>query len=213
MALLSGLLLALLLLSSEAAAAVEAEAAAASNNGTDALVATLSAAAWDSVTLDCPAAAEHSSSDGVSSQVLWVIPGNRLLFMGGSRSENEGFNGTLNGTSPATDAPWVDDQCESEAAFLTVSETDGHLNVAQNGSLIIRDFGWADRGSYKCLVPAGDGDGIVDEPEEGGQVEVELQATYREHVYYFSLLYGAVSASGLLLLTLLFKLVYWLLET
>ncbi len=77
-----------------------------------------------------------------------------------------------------------------------------------DGSLSIQDFGWVDRGQYTCLV-ASQGGGLAGNATES----LELDPDYRTEVYHFSLVYGFSTAAGFLLITLLAKLIYYLLET
>ncbi len=96
----------------------------------------------------------------------------------------------------------------SSCPDLTYSALESRLSLTPSGSLLVRDLGWRDRGAYRCYFG-----GPEDDVPSLGRVEVTLDVSYRQYIYYFSLIYGAVSAVGLLLLTLLYKLVYWLLET
>ncbi len=147
----------------------------------------LLAEVWDEVVLDCPSAELASGQSA-----LWATPKNRLLVPSGFSLSSSSSDG---------------DHCVSPDALLSPEEA-GHVRVRENGSLVVGDFGWGDRGRYRCLLHSPDGD-----IDLAGEVEVHLRAEYRQHIYYFSLMYGGVAAGGVLLLTLLYKLVYWLLET
>ena len=81
------------------------------------------------------------------------------------------------------------------------------LQVIDNGSLVVRDFGWSDRGRYECLA-SDSRSGLY---ARSNQV-VFLDGEYRQDLYNVSLVYGFATAGGFLLLTLLFKLVHFLLH-
>ena len=80
------------------------------------------------------------------------------------------------------------------------------LEMAENGSLIINYFGWSDRGHYECVSYS---DLVV---FQSTAVNIVLDQTYRENLYYVSLIYGFATAGGFLLLTLLLKLIFYLLH-
>ena len=66
-----------------------------------------------------------------------------------------------------------------------------HFTILANGSLVIDQFGWRDRGEYACYVDNGAG-------AELARVELSLDHRYRSIVYYWSLVYGFVTAFGFL---------------
>ena len=78
-----------------------------------------------------------------------------------------------------------------------------HVYLDEKRNLVIRHFGWGDRGNYTCQT--GHNEEVV--------TRLHLDQGYRNYVYYLSLIYGFAVAGAFLLLTLLFKLVYYLLET
>ena len=79
------------------------------------------------------------------------------------------------------------------------------LIVLSNGSLYIEELGWSERGKYECL--SYDGLGRF----QSTFVEIQLVDEFRTSFYYLSLLWAVVAAGGFLLLTLLFKLIHFLL--
>ena len=84
-------------------------------------------------------------------------------------------------------------------AFSTYEKT----QILENGTLVINDFGWLDRGLYECLA--------YDELGRFKSVftNVLLEPQYRTNLYYLSLIWGLCTAAGFLLLTLFFKLVHF----
>ena len=75
-----------------------------------------------------------------------------------------------------------------------------------NGSLLIDDIGWSERGQYECL--AYDDLGRF----QSTFMNVTLEMDFRHNLYYLSLVYAVTTAGGFLLLTLLFKLIHFLLH-
>ena len=67
----------------------------------------------------------------------------------------------------------------------------GHLSVLGNGSLVIEEFGWRDRGEYSCYV-----DNMLGNDTQS--VQLELEPRYRHVIYMWSLLYGLVTAVSFL---------------
>ena len=120
----------------------------------------------------------------------------------------------------------------------------GRIRVLpHNGSLLIQDLGWNDRGSYRCfgwnelkeitkimsktkirktetsLHTESKNQHIsrhsrAETVEFGGSTSIKLtiDGEYRHRLYQLSLLYGFATAGGFLLITLLAKLVYFLLH-
>ncbi len=207
----------LLLFSNSRTVLGQGEAAAALLNNGSVVVANassiptvnVSATVWDMVTLHCPSSTNDVGEDD-DPEVIWVTPDQQMLLSSPSAllSSNLRCNSSddLKSTS-SSPSPWQPQLSVHDAS-------DPRLWLSPNGSLTVEDFGWSDRGSYRCVVLAQTGDDDVGDADNGvGQVDVTLDVDYRKHIYYFSLLYGAVSATGFLLLTLLCRLVYWLLET
>ena len=79
--------------------------------------------------------------------------------------------------------------------------------VLSNGSLYIDELGWSERGKYECL--SYDGLGRF----QSTFVEIQLVDDFRTSLYYLSLIYAVATAGGFLLLTLLFKMIHFLLFT
>jgi len=80
----------------------------------------------------------------------------------------------------------------------------GHLTILSNGSLMIDQFGWRDRGEYICYVDNLVGNASV-------SFTLELKAGYRDILYYWSILFGFVTAVCFLMVTLAGKLLHHLL--
>merc|ERR1719412_88147 len=57
------------------------------------------------------------------------------------------------------------------------SKWEEHFTILANGSLVIDQFGWRDRGEYACYVDNGAG-------AELARVELSLDHRYRSIVYY-----------------------------
>ena len=68
------------------------------------------------------------------------------------------------------------------------------------------DFGWADRGFYECFVSTG--------KNQAGyaKMNLTLDHVYRNGIYNLSLIWGFAFAGAFLLLTLLLKLIHFLLH-
>jgi hypothetical protein len=147
---------------------------------------------WSTVTLTCPLAANGGN-------VTWLSPSGLAL-------TSAGPVGSLP-CPPARPEPDVSD------APLDVEER--RLRVAANHTLTISDFAWTDRGRYTCWTTPTDSDDELESDRNVtvATVEVRLDPAYRRHIYYISLIVGGATALGLLLLALLFKLVYYLLNT
>ena len=123
---------------------------------------------------------------------------------------------------------------------------EGRVKVLpQNGSLLIQNLGWSDRGKYRCyawnnmeqLSHASDETSITNHfPEVADRMENEMvrnqsnssqpatrihggnsitlliDTEYRHRLYRLSLIYVFATAGGFLLITLLAKLIYFLLH-
>lgn len=175
---------------------------------------------WHDQWVECP------GYDPEVHQLVWVTPDQRLLapdLADPPRLDAPGPGAVPPAASFAVSdnssaLPVVSDSSCMPTDQLPTVEAGGHLAVARNGSLLVQDFGWRDRGRYRCLLRErdrgdGGGDGGEDDFRQAGHLDVGLQVEYREHIYYFSLMYGGIAAAGMLILTLLGKLIYWLLET
>ena len=97
-------------------------------------------------------------------------------------------------------------------------ETGNHVGLAENGSLKLIGLGWRDQGTYRCLWQdpwplEDDNDGQATNMSEYRVAILIDGIDQRRHTYHISLIYGFATAGGFLLLTLLSKLVYFLLET
>ena len=121
----------------------------------------------------------------------------------------------------------------------------GRIRVLpHNGSLLVQDLGWNDRGSYRCFrwnelkeitktmsktktrkTKTSNSSESENQPisshsssetlvEFGGSTRIKLSidGEYRHKLYQLSLLYGFATAGGFLLITLLAKLIYFLLH-
>ena len=157
--------------------------------------------AWSAVVLDCPFSTPGRGAPEAAAELTfaWITPNHHLVFY------DPASNLTSNLTPEQSEV--IFEECVPETAFVVTE--DDHLEVLSNGSLFIDFFGWGDRGYYQCLV--------LDRADNSSRVSrpfyVSLEHEFRNHVYYFSTLYAVTAAVGFLLLTLLYKLVYFLLET
>ena len=121
----------------------------------------------------------------------------------------------------------------------------GRIRVLpHNGSLLVQDLGWNDRGSYRCFrwnelkeirktmsktkirkTKISNSSESENQPifrhsnaetlvQFGGSTRIKLSidGEYRHTLYQLSLLYGFATAGGFLLITLLAKLIYFLLH-
>lgn len=80
----------------------------------------------------------------------------------------------------------------------------GHLTILSNGSLYIDKFGWRDRGDYTCYVDNRFGNA-------SNSVSLDLEFDYRNVLYYWSILFGFITAFAFLALTLTGKLLHHIL--
>ena len=93
--------------------------------------------------------------------------------------------------------PETSEQCRvQEEQTLSPSSRDytsweGHFTVLSNGSLLIDQFGWRDRGQYQCYV-----DNLL--ANSSLTQEIKLDHQYRQVIYLWSLLYGLVTAVSFL---------------
>ena len=168
------------------------------------------------MTLTCApyTAALSSAAPSSSVDVVWITPMNQVIIGTGSKDIG-GLNQTLLTGSSRDDLSLS--PCVSETAVLVIT-ADDHVGLASDNSsssfsssLVVREMGWGDRGRYECTVFV---DGVRLEGEAGvAAYEVDVDPTFRWHIYYFSLVYGVATAAGFLLITLLYKLVSYLLET
>lgn len=161
--------------------------------------------AWSAVVLDCPIHADLDAHvDGLATEddlisYAWITPNHHLVFYDPASNE------TSNLTPEESEV--IFEECVPETAFVVTD--DDHLEVLANGSLRIDFIGWGDRGYYQCLALNRADNSSRTSP----RFYVSLQHHFRNHVYYFSTMYAVTAAVGFLLLTLLFKLVYFTLET
>ena len=143
--------------------------------------------------------------------IYWVTPTNQVVVQG---------DRVVNST--------VYESCITRRGSLYISDPQHYQVLEGNGSLSIDAFGWADRGIYECLVldqtadygPEANSSSsrwprqtAYNETSGSLKTYLSLEYNYRYHVYYWSLLCGVCTATGFLLLTLLCKLVYFILET
>eukprot|EP00090_Calanus_glacialis_P009761 TRINITY_DN18168_c0_g1_i1.p1 TRINITY_DN18168_c0_g1~~TRINITY_DN18168_c0_g1_i1.p1 ORF type:complete len:868 (+),score=159.25 TRINITY_DN18168_c0_g1_i1:67-2670(+) len=135
------------------------------------------------VLLDCPSIGFPNPT------VLWLTPRYELL-----RFKPD----------PEEDCVPVEDEIILSDSITDYSRWENHFTVLPNGSLLIDQFGWRDRGLYKCYVDNNFGNDSL-------SVELTLNYHYRNVVYYWSLVYGFSTALGFLAITLLGKLVHYLL--
>ena len=134
------------------------------------------------LTLDCPVTGSPTPT------LLWLSPRLELLRLrpeepGCSKEEEE----LILGKDLAAYSRWP-----------------GHLSILPNGSLLIDQFGWRDRGEYICYVDNRVGNASA-------SFTLELKAGYRDILYYWSILFGFVTAVCFLLVTLAGKLLHHLL--
>lgn len=135
------------------------------------------------VMLDCPFVGSPSPS------VLWLTPRYELLRFKPDLEES---------------CVPVEDEILLSDTIKDYSRWEDHFTVLPNGSLLIDQFGWRDRGPYQCYVDNNFGN-------ESISVNISLNFHYRNVIYYWSLVYGFSTAAGFLALTLLGKLVHYLL--
>jgi len=135
------------------------------------------------VLLDCPSTGYPTPS------VLWLTPRYELL-----RFKPD----------PVESCVPVEDEIILSDTIRDYSRWEDHFRVLLNGSLLIDQFGWRDRGPYQCYVDNNFGN-------DSAVVHLSLDHQYRNVVYYWSLVYGFSTAAGFLALTLLGKLVHYLL--
>jgi len=135
------------------------------------------------VTLDCPSTGFPTPS------VLWLTPRYELL-----RFKPD----------PEESCVPVEDEIILSDTITDYSRWEHHFSILPNGSLFIDKFGWRDRGQYQCYVDNSFGNDSV-------SVNLALNYEYRNVIYYWSLVFGFSTAGGFLALTLLGKLVHYLL--
>jgi len=133
--------------------------------------------------LDCPSIGSPPPS------VLWLTPRYELL-----RYKPD----------PEESCVPVEDEIILSERINDYSRWKDHLTVLPNGSLLIDKFGWRDRGPYQCYVDNSFGNDSV-------SVHLTLDHHYRNVIYYWSLVFGFSTATCFLALTLLGKLVHYLL--
>jgi len=130
---------------------------------------------------------EVEGSPSPAPSVLWLTPRHELISL----------------------RPGLGQHCTSQhqqvlsASSQAYSSWPGHFNILHNGSLLIDQFGWRDRGQYHCYV-----DNIL--ANSSASTLITLDHQYRQTIYLWSLLYGLVTAVSFLALTLLGKLIHHL---
>ena len=145
--------------------------------------------------------------------------------------------------------PWdnvIKSECVKKEKYTVLSRIvyfgsnfEGRVKVLPtNGSLQIKNMGWADRGEYRCLAwnniqqvlnflndnqsdrhsrDATSQNSTTQQNYsaqiyEERMITLQMDTEYREKLYQFSLIYGFATAGVFLLLTLLGKLVFFLLH-
>jgi len=135
------------------------------------------------VILDC------ISSGTPSPSILWLTPRYELL---------KWVPDAEPGCSP------IAEEVVLNSNIQAYSQWEGHLEVLANGSLVIDAFGWRDRGEYLCYV-----DNTL--ANMSATIQLDLKYQYRNVIYYWSLAFGLFTATAFLALTLLGKLLTYLL--
>jgi len=134
------------------------------------------------VRLDCPVVGDPSH------ETLWLTPRTDLLRLTPGLGTCPGFQKLVHNLSIRN----------------VYTDWEGHYVVLQNGSLLIDTFGWADRGEFVCYID----NGITN---SSASIALTLNYHYRNRIYYLSLAFGFGSAGCFLGLTLLGKLLHYLL--
>ena len=106
--------------------------------------------------------------------VLWLTPRHELLSV-----------------RPEADHCQVQQQELLSDSSRDYTSWEGHFHILHNGSLLIDQFGWRDRGDYLCYV-----DNIL--ANSSLTTKVRLNHNYRHVIYLWSLLYGLVTAVSFL---------------
>lgn len=141
---------------------------------------------FEPFSLDCVVNEEDESLD----KFIWITP------MGQIHVSNDD-------QACVTQANVVQDKCLNY--MFRIYWANDQMQVLANGTLVIDNFGWSDRGAYECVA--------YDQYARFKSIltYVHLEPDFRQNLYYLSLIYGFTTASGFLLVTLLFKLIHFLL--
>jgi hypothetical protein len=126
----------------------------------------MAAAPGSSLTLACAAEGRPAPA------LVWLAPGGRLR--------------------PRRPEPAPG--CEPTAEELLLpgaARGPARLGLLPNGSLVVQEFGHADRGDYICFVDNGFGNDSV-------SFHLDLKFEYRNVLYYWSILFGFVAAVAFL---------------
>ena len=144
--------------------------------------------------------------------VSWITPVNEI------RIDSRDPISAINSSRPSgclARHDLFESACVPKEEYLVLSRivyTSGgsqHAQILSNGSLLISYFGWRDRGRYQCFAWTRKGDrGSI----TNTTVDVGLRFEYRKTLYNVSLIYGLSTAGGFLLITLLAKLIYFVLH-
>lgn len=129
------------------------------------------------------------AEEGVSANIMWVTPRKLLLRQ---------FAGNTDTCQSVNDRVHLED---TDTAYDSQYR---NIELLSNGSLIINDFGWIDRGIYQCFANNGVSNDTI-------QVNKKLDFHYKNRIYYWSLIIGFTSAAAFLALTLLCKLLQYVL--
>ena len=144
--------------------------------------------AGESLMLDCP----HTGDPDPA--VLWLTPRLELITL---RPDP----GHLLCPGVQDSLSLCDTLCTEENAY---KPWPGHFTLLDNGSLLIDQFGWRDRGEFSCYVDNKLGNDSI-------TLNIDLDPRYRHVIYLWSLLYGLVTCVGFLIFTMVCKLVHYLL--
>jgi hypothetical protein len=152
--------------------------------------------AVSSVIIDCPLV------EGEDQPVVWVTPQRDVIL-----SDFSLFPWSLEAVNKnqSTKSVFLSQlNCSDQSVSINLSEDlRNRVSVATNGSLLVKNFGWIDRGPYTCHVGQ----------NKSSQSNVHLDPEYRWTIYLISLIYGFATAGAFLLITLLFKFIVFVLET
>lgn len=145
---------------------------------------------WSTTVLDCLA-----SGDGIIApdKLTWVTPISRVVVFESNSTLCQARH-DLTGAACMTGI--------HKRTSLSMHDGDpDHISVLTNGSLRIINTGWSDRGRYECITH-----------NSSSIIKLALHGGYRRGLYNLSLVYGFATAGGFMLLTLVFKLIHFLLH-
>jgi len=185
----------------------------------------LAASVNTKVVLDC-AGSNPPPTSSAPEYVAWITPIHGIRV----RADTPSPTDTLLARAPAANATddMVGGWCEARndvfearcvpqdkqlilSRVVYFSGGEDHVRVLANGSLLIDGFGWRDRGLYVCYGWSKDTEDQVSLAFNSTH-SVKLDVGYRQRLYNLSLVYGFATASGFLLITLLAKLIYFVLH-